>query len=253
MRRPITGERPDVHFVGYCFEPEQKQYDCPICQDRGIVIEIRDGEPVGVPCLCKERKRIARKLRASGLTAEQMKYKIGDYRRTEENKNLLEGTLRYLKVWPSLVSSDSPAKGFCMIGSVGIGKTMLSCIIARDILAKSVPVVFIPSSDLIAELRQAQFQNDGNGMEEKIDTLSKVKALILDDIGKEKPTEWVQSVYYRLIDLRYRNNLLTGFTSNYSLEELEERLGEYGSATVSRLISMAKKFILTGSGKDMRL
>ncbi len=245
---PSSSNEHGVYNVGYRLT-QDKQYQCDKCQDREIVII--DGQ-TAIPCDCKAKKAVSRRLRASGLTKEQLSYKIEDYKLTDKNKMLLEGTKRYLQSWTERIGTNSPNKGFCMVGSVGIGKTMLSSIIAKDMLDKGIPVVFISSTDLMAELRQAQFTED-NGIESKIDTLANAPALILDDVGKEKPTEWVQSMYYRLIDLRYRNNLLTGFTSNYYPKQLQDRLGEFGNATVSRLLGMAKDFILVSEADDWRI
>lgn len=240
-----------VYYTGQRYGQEKK-IECSLCNDSEIVVKMVDGDPVGVPCECKAKKVVSRRLRASGLASEQMKYRIEDYKRTEQNKMLIDTTKRYMSVWPDLINSGSTAKGFCMIGTPGMGKTMLTCIIVKDMLEKGIPVVFVPSNDLMAELRSAQFRDDKDSMESKIDTLATAPALILDDVGKEKPTEWVQSMYYRLIDLRYRNNLLTGFTSNYFLGDLEERLGDFGPATVSRLIGMAKDYIMIAEGEDFR-
>lgn len=239
-----------VYFTGQKYNQDKPKFVCPICEDREIVVI--DGE-TAVPCECKTKKAVSKRLKASGLTPEQMKYTIEQYKVTDQNKSLYQGTKQYLKAWPELINSNSRSKGFCMLGTPGIGKTMLTCIIAKDMLKKGVPVVFVPSTDLMAELRQAQFRDDKESMESKIETLGTTPALILDDVGKEKPTEWVQSMYYRLVDLRYRNNLLTGFTSNYFMGELEERLGEFGPATVSRLLGMARDYILVAEGEDWRM
>lgn len=209
--------------------------------------------PIFADCSCKAKRIAARKLKSSGLKDQQLKYRLDDYKVNRENHKMFEGVKQYLKVWPNLINSPNESKGFFLAGNAGIGKTMLSCIIANDMLSKDIALVFVPSADLIAELRQAQFSKDTEGMEIKIDTLAKAPALILDDIGKEKPTEWVQSMYYRLIDLRYRNNLLTGFNSNYYPKELEERLGDFGGPTISRIMGMTKDYFFHSEDYDHRM
>ena len=56
--------------------------------------------------------------------------------------------------------------------------------------------------------------------------------LILDDLGREKATDWVLERLYVMIDTRYGDRLPTVVTTNYSLDELAKR--DYG-AMVSRL------------------
>ena len=241
--------------ANYRLPQKEQTYDCPKCQDREIVEIGVDslGLSIYSDCTCKAKKSAARKLKSSGLRGNQLAYRLEDYQVNDNNQDMLEGVKRYLKAWPEKINSESESKGFCLIGNPGIGKTMLSCIIASDMLSKSVQVVFVSSADLLAELRQAQLTRDKENMEEKIETLGKVQALILDDIGKEKPTEWVQNMYYRLIDLRYRNNLLTGFNSNYYPKELAQRLGEVWDATMSRLIGLTREHFLCATDFDHRI
>jgi len=245
-----------VYYTGadYRVKPEEKIYNCNKCQDREIVIMGTDqhGLMIYSDCTCKSVKNAARKLKSSGLKAQQLNYALEGYRVNDENRNMLEGIKRYLTAWPELIKTDSESKGFCLVGNAGIGKTMLACIIAKDMLDKGTQIVFVSSSDLLAELKDAMFTKDDEGIEKKLDYLAKIQVLILDDIGKEKPTEWIQSMYYRLIDMRYRNNLLTGFTTNYYPKALEERLGDFGEATVSRILGMSKDHFLCARDYDHR-
>lgn len=240
--------------TGYSIKQVEKVFDCKECEDREIVAIGLDpyGLTLYADCICKVKKNAARKLKSSGLTPQQLKYSLTDYRVNDGNRKMYQGVEKYLKSWPELIKSSSDAKGFLLLGNAGVGKTMLASIIARDMLDKGIQVVFVSSADLLAELRDAQFRKDESGIEAKIETLAKAQALILDDVGKEKPTEWIQSMYYRLIDLRYRNNLLTGFTTNYYPKPLEERLGDFGEATVSRILGMTVDYLLYAKDYDHR-
>jgi len=61
--------------------------------------------------------------------------------------------------------------------------------------------------------------------------------VILDDIGAEKPSEFVEEQLYAIIDLRYRMQRSTLFTSNCTLKQLE---GQIGSRSVSRIMEMCE-------------
>ena len=67
--------------------------------------------------------------------------------------------------------------------------------------------------------------------------------IVLDDIGAEKPTVWVEDRLFTLVDLRYRTERATIFTSNCTEEELNNRLG---GRLVSRIFEMAEPVQVTG-------
>lgn len=125
-------------------------------------------------------------------------------------------------------------KGLYFYGEPGSGKTHLMAAIANYLIHKE-NVRFITSPELLLSIRKAF----GSTVSEEglLDQLSKVPLLIIDDIGSEKPTEWVQETLFVLIDRRYTNLMPTLFTSNYSLDELKDRLGY---RTASRIAEMTQ-------------
>jgi len=61
--------------------------------------------------------------------------------------------------------------------------------------------------------------------------------VILDDIGAEKPSDWVEEQLYALIDVRYRMLRSTIFSTNRSMKQLENQIGD---RSVSRIIEMCE-------------
>ena len=49
---------------------------------------------------------------------------------------------------------------------------------------------------------------------------------MLDDIGRERPTEWAQETLYLVVNARYQECLATSVTTNLGPDELRARLGE---------------------------
>ena len=72
---------------------------------------------------------------------------------------------------------------------------------------------------------------------------SSVDLLVIDDLGKEKPSEWGLEKLFTIINSRYENNLPVIITTNYNQNSLVERLslnGEIDTANsiISRLYEM---------------
>lgn len=65
--------------------------------------------------------------------------------------------------------------------------------------------------------------------------------LVIDDIGREKPTDWVRETLFLLIDSRYNAKRPTIFTSNYHPKDLAERLSE---PIADRVLEMCKGYFV---------
>lgn len=146
-------------------------------------------------------------------------------------------------------------QGLIFTGSFGVGKTHLAAAIANYLIVnKSIPVVFGTVSALLGELKKA-YESESISADRIEKRLCTVELLIIDDLGKEKPTEWLVEKLYLIINSRYENYKPVVITTNLTLDEIEQRVniaGSYtGSAIVSRLVEMCK--IVPMHGQDFRL
>ncbi|MDP4159794.1 MAG: ATP-binding protein [Bacillota bacterium] len=214
-----------------------KNFECPICEDREIVVEEREGEVWARECTCKPQKQINRMFKQSGMTEEQRKIKLEDYKISPQTKDMFKMVKNYIEHFKEIQESNILNKGLALIGAYGVGKTMLMCAIANHILSLKIPTMFVVGPDLIADLMSAQFDGGREVFDNKVKQLTTVQVLILDDIAKEKISEWVQTQYFRIIDARYRANLTTLFTSNFTFDQIEAKMGE---AVGSRLFGLTR-------------
>lgn len=117
----------------------------------------------------------------------------------------------------------------------GSGKTMLSCCILNE-LAKRYPITikFINSLDLLELTKQSY-----KGVEpEELTSLYQATVIVIDDIGVQMSREWIDTVFYRLVNTRYNNKLITIYTSNVSAQylKMDERVTDRIEATTYRLL-----------------
>jgi len=128
-------------------------------------------------------------------------------------------------------------------GSVGSGKTHLAAAIANHLINKGIPVVFGTTMTLLAKIKGSYSHEVKESENEIIDLYSTVNLLIIDDFGKERINEWVLEKLYLIINSRYENNLPIIITTNYSFDQLKERLtlssnSETAEAITSRFFEM---------------
>lgn len=138
-------------------------------------------------------------------------------------------------------------RGIYIFGPVGSGKTHIAYAIAEYAEQELKTVVQVYNvTEMLASFRSDFDQHWSN--RENIDRrLKEFKGLlILDDIGAEKPTEWVAETLYRIINQRYNDMLPTVFTSNLSLSELAPQIGD---RTASRIAGGCDVVQLTGDDR----
>lgn len=112
----------------------------------------------------------------------------------------------------------------------GNGKTSWSSKIANFYIRKALttfstqetPVLFLNTSAFLDELKESF--NTGITPAHKQMAID-CRLLILDDLGAEKPSEWVCERLYDILNTRYSESRPTIFTSNLQPEQIGDRLG----------------------------
>lgn len=137
--------------------------------------------------------------------------------------------------------------GLIFLGSCGIGKTHLAAAIANRQIGKT-PTLFISCPELLLELREEISGKKKDRPLHLFDLARRVQLLVLDDIGAEKSSEWVQETLFVLINYRYEQMLPTIFTTNCSLRVLEEKVSK---RITSRMIEMCR--CIRMEGEDWRV
>lgn len=139
----------------------------------------------------------------------------------------------------------SGVKNLFLSGSPGLGKTFLSACIARVVSERGYSVVYDTAIHVFGRFEAEKFGREENGS-----TLRYLKCdlLILDDLGSELTTQFVQSALYELLNTRLVANRHTVISSNLTMEEAARR---YSPQIASRLIG--EYHVLHFFGDDIRL
>lgn len=135
----------------------------------------------------------------------------------------------------------------------GTGKTTWACKIMAHYFRKIVfntgleyEGVFINVPEFLNDIKD-NFNDPTPEFKKLYSKVENSKLAIFDDIGAEKPTEWVAEKLYTIINHRVNNGLATIYTSNIDLDMLADRIG---NRTVSRI--MGNSYIIEFKGKDKR-
>ena len=129
--------------------------------------------------------------------------------------------IKYFKEFIDSYKKDENPKGLYLHGSFGSGKTYLVAALFNEMAKKGIKSALIYYPEFLRELK-ASFQSD---YDEKFKYIKKIPLLLFDDIGAENCSNWSRDeVLGPILQYRMENHLPTFFTSNLSVEELEDAL-----------------------------
>lgn len=141
--------------------------------------------------------------------------------------------------------TENCGESLLLMGNPGTGKTHLAAAATNYIVQEhGVPVRFGSFLELLECMKKSFGSADDLGKE-----LIEVPLLVIDDLGKERQSEWSGSVLYRVINGRYERYAPVIITTNESLDTLRDNIGE---ATFSRLIEMCDGISMNGEDYRMR-
>lgn len=99
----------------------------------------------------------------------------------------------------------------------GSGKTMLSCCLLNEISKRYIGSIKFVNTLNFLEMTKKGYNYD----DQDVESLYMCKTLVIDDIGVQLEKQWVDTVFYRLINTRYENRKPTIYTSNLQISDLK--------------------------------
>ena len=184
-------------------------------------------------------KKVEKIIKNSKMSKRNLSYKFDNFEPNNSNRKVFNN----LKNYSEELLNGIEKKGLILVGNNGGGKTHLACSIANKLIENGIPVIYGTLINLFAELRNSYDTYNNISEMEIIKLYENVDLLIIDDLGKEKPSEWGLEKLFTIVNSRYENNLPVIITTNYNQNSLVERLSlngeiETAKSIISRLYEM---------------
>jgi hypothetical protein len=166
-----------------------------ICEPCGVAAEHEDRE--------KARERIRARRTAVWEEVIPVRYRETDPRYAGFNAGLWE-----------MVRNLSLLESLALIGPSGRSKTRVFALLAKRAIAQDYSVGWCPANSFQWAAQREFDKVDGEAARNWIRRWTTCQVLFLDDLGKHKWTDTVESAFFNLIETRLANNLPSHWSMN---------------------------------------
>ena len=225
--------------------------NCTICNNTGWCSSELNGVEQVERCECWRRQMALDLLKDANIPARYRKCDFSTFV-TYPNEQLLRAVK---KAEDFSTSFPVVQKGLLLIGPPGIGKTHLAVSVLRDVIVeKNIRGLYFDTRSLLSTIRSTYNPVTRASEADILERVMKAELLVLDDLGAERPTDWVEETMNLIVNTRYNDRKPTIFTSNYEdvpdTDDLDSLLVRVGFRMHSRLREMCD--FLEYAGPDYR-
>ena len=201
---------------------------CPTCGGTGWTRLSRDGVEGVTRCECVKLSRGDRLFRNAKIPD---RYTHCDFENFAIPRSP-DRSIERAKIIAAKFVDEYPMSqpfGLLFMGPQGIGKTHLAVAIIKQLIKlKSVPCLFCTFHELLKQIQNSYNPVSKTSEISLLQPVVETEVLVLDELGAQNPSEWVQDEVAYVLNYRYNNQKVTIITTNYLDEpERKERKAEF--------------------------
>jgi DNA replication protein DnaC len=210
---------------------------CEQCHDSYWVSEVADGVERVRRCDCWRQSIAGHQLTHARIPRRYQHCQLSNFEQTVDSLREAHRRARaFVEAFPAV------DKGLLLRGRHGVGKTHLAVAMLREIIAsRGARGYFYETRELLKLVRDT-FATAGESEMDVLRPVLDADILVLDDLGAEKTSEWVQETLGLVVNTRYSERRPTIFTTN--LDDTADTTNpnsmyvQLGARTRSRLFEM---------------
>jgi len=214
--------------------------DCEICHGtRWKTIDV-DGVEKVVRCDCWRAIVQERNFKEARIPAKFKNAELETYRPdTDSQRDALRLAKKFVAEFPG------DGRGLVFYGPTGVGKTHLAVAMLKAVIQqKGARGFFFVTSELLRLVRETYNRSVEETEMEILRPVLEADVLVMDDLGFEKTSEWVQETLGLVINTRYNTKRATIVTSNLrdpmDNTDMNSFMVQLGVRSRSRLIEMCQ-------------
>jgi DNA replication protein DnaC len=223
---------------------------CDVCHGTRWKPEVRDGIERLVRCDCWRAEMAERHLLEARIPQRYSRCELSTFEHdTDSQRDAFRRASAFVQQFPAV------DRGLLLYGPNGVGKTHLAVGMLKAVMrTRGARGFFFETRELLKLVRDTYNRSVAETEMDVLAPVLKADVLVLDDLGAERTSDWVQETLGLVVNTRYNERRPTIFTSNLvdSPDSTDPRsfIYQLGSRTRSRLAEMCDWVEM--HGVDMR-
>ena len=190
---------------------------CQKCDGMGVRVVVRGGRQFAEDCDCRNLHRVERLLERAKVPRRYEHCILESY----ECDFGVDPSLPSAKILAQNFVREYPlgteGKGLLLTGSIGVGKTHLAVGILQALIQeKNVKGLFVDYRELLKEIQHSYNAQVATTELDLLRPVFDAEVLVLDELGAQKPTDWVWDTVALILNSRYNDKLTTIISTNYA-------------------------------------
>lgn len=191
---------------------------CSICGGVGLVrVMSEEGRWVSRACECQEMQREERRMGAAHVPERYRHCTLDSFETAFGGADSsLSRAYSIARSFAEAYPVDTAGKGLLFVGSIGVGKTHLATgILQRLVRERGVKGLFCDYRELLKQIQNSYNRQVEVTELELLQPVFNAEVLVIDDLGAQKPNDWVWDTVALILNTRYNENRSTIITTNY--------------------------------------
>ena len=192
--------------------------DCPICGGVGLIRAMSDaGLWVSRACDCQKVEAFKRRLASARIPERYSQCSLDTFATDFKGADVslvtaLMTASRFVHEYPV----DTGGRGLLFVGTVGLGKTHLAVGVLKQLIRdRGAKGLFCDYRELLKNIQNSYNPQVNTTELELLKPVFNAEVLVLDDLGAQKPNEWVWDTVALILNTRYNDKRTTVITTNY--------------------------------------